>query len=163
MENQNFSTSIVVDQPASEVFNVVKNVRGWWSEEIECNTGELNQIFNDHYEDIHRCKIKLEEVIPGKKIVWHVMENYFKPGIIKDEAEWVDTKMVFDISSEAGKTRLTFTHQGLVPEYECFKMCSDGWTQYINHSLLDLITTGKGKPNKTGNPTTSHEKKFKEE
>jgi len=42
---------------------------------------------------------------------------------------------------------LTFTHVGLVPEYECFEVCSDGWGTYVGQSLRALITTGKGMPN----------------
>src|SRR5690606_18703433 len=40
----------------------------------------------------------------------------------------------------------TFTHRGLVPAYECYKICHDAWTHYIQGSLKELITTGKGKP-----------------
>jgi hypothetical protein len=40
-----------------------------------------------------------------------------------------------------------FTHRGLVPAFECFELCSDGWSFYIKDSLRKLITTGKGEPN----------------
>jgi hypothetical protein len=35
---------------------------------------------------------------------------------------------------------------GLVPEYECVNVCTDGLHTCIK-SLHDLITTGKGQPN----------------
>lgn len=41
------------------------------------------------------------------------------------------------------KTQVRFTHQGLVPEYEYFNVCSDAWGSYINGSLRSLSTTGK--------------------
>lgn len=41
----------------------------------------------------------------------------------------------------------SFTHEGLVPDYECYGMCSNAWGTYINGSLRRLITTGKGSPN----------------
>ena len=78
MSASDFTTAILVNQSPEEVFNAVTNVRGWWSEEIEVNTAKQNDEFNYHYEDIHRCKIKLTEVIPNQKIVWLVEENYFK-------------------------------------------------------------------------------------
>jgi len=45
------------------------------------------------------------------------------------------------------KTEIRFTHEGLVPEYECFNVCSNAWGSYINGSLRSLIRTGEGYPN----------------
>ncbi len=146
MDNQSFTTTILVDQTPQEVFNAVTNVRGWWSEEIEGGTANLNDEFNYHYEDVHRCRIKLTEVVPDKKVVWHILENYFN--FTDDKSEWTDTHVIFDITEKDGKTALRFTHDGLVPQYECFDICRDSWTNYIQNSLRKLITTGKGEPNK---------------
>lgn len=140
--NEDFTTTILVDQTPREVFNAVTNVRGWWSDLIEGGTEKLNDEFTYHYQDIHKCKIKLIEVIPDKKIVWLVLENYFN--FTKDSAEWTGTKVIFDISKQGHKTQLVFTHKGLVPEYECFDVCKTAWSDYVNGSLLGLITTGEG-------------------
>ena len=75
MNNQNLTTTFTVDQTPEEAFAAIKNVRGWWSEEIEGNTGEPGDEFTYRYEDVHRCKMKLTEVIPGKKVVWLVLGN----------------------------------------------------------------------------------------
>ncbi len=142
---QDFSTTISVDQTPAEVFNAVNNVRAWWSEEIEGGTKNLNDEFLYHYKDVHICKMKLVEVIPNKKVVWLVMDNHFS--FTSDKSEWVNTKIIFEISEKDGKTQLRFTHEGLVPEYECYQVCFDAWTSYIQGSLKNLIVTGKGKPN----------------
>jgi hypothetical protein len=151
---------MMVDQTAGEVFNAINNVRGWWSEEIEGSTDKLHDEFKYHYQDVHRCHIKLIEVIPEKKIVWLVMDNYFK--FTNDKSEWKGTNIRFDISEKDNKTEIRFTHAGLVPEYECFEVCSNAWTQYVQQSLFSLITTGKGQPNSTGNPRTTREKELAE-
>jgi uncharacterized protein YndB with AHSA1/START domain len=145
MTTTDFTTDIVVDQTPEEVFNAVTNPRGWWSEEIEGGTAKLNDEFTYHYKDVHECKIKLTEVIPNKKVVWHVLDNYFN--FTKDKSEWVDTKIIFEISEKGNKTQLHFTHLGLVPEYECYSICNDSWDNYIKLSLRNLIVTGKGQPN----------------
>lgn len=160
MSATNFTTTIKVSQSPQEVFNAVTNVRGWWSEEIVGNTAQLNDIFDYHYEDVHRCKVKLIEVIKDQKVVWLIEKNYFK--FTEDETEWTGTKPTFEISEKDGKTELRFTHFGLVPEYECFEICRDAWTNYIQNSLFKLITTGKGEPNATGKPQTENEKKLSE-
>jgi hypothetical protein len=63
----------------------------------------------------------------------------------------------FEISRKGNKTEIRFTHVGLVPEYECYDACSEGWGLYINSSLRDLITKGKGQPN-VGQPMTETER-----
>jgi hypothetical protein len=88
------------------------------------------------------------EVIPNKKIVWLITDSHLT--FIKDKTQWNRTKVIFDISRKSGKTQLVFTHEGLVPEVECYHACSPAWTQYIQHSLRSLITTGKGDPNLEG-------------
>jgi hypothetical protein len=174
MTTTDFTATISVDQTPKEVFNAINNVRGWWSEEIEGDTEKLDDVFNYHFEDIHRCQIKLIEVIADKKIVWLVMDNYFKPGIFTDASnpvrnnvdangkkEWTGTKISFEITEENNQTKVRFTHHGLVPEYECYDACSNGWSHYIRQSLVSLITTGKGQPNSTGKPMTATEEKIK--
>jgi hypothetical protein len=155
MENQNFNTTILVDQTPNDVFKAITNVRGWWSEQIDGNTEKLNDEFNYRYQDVHSCKIKLNEVIPDKKIVWNVLDNHFS--FTKDKSEWIGTKIIFDISQQGSKTQLHFTHQGLVPEYECYNACVAGWSQYIQNSLSALIATGKGQPNASEKGYTVHE------
>jgi len=145
MANQDFTTTLLVDQAPEEVFNAITNLRGWWSEDIEGDTDKLNSEFIYHYKDIHICKLRLTEATPGKKIVWHVLNNYFK--FTKDNSEWTDTQLIFEISQKDGKTHIRFTHLGLVPQYECFDICNEAWTNYIRNSLYKLITTGKGEPN----------------
>ena len=145
MEIPDFNTTIIVDQTPKEVFNAITNVRAWWSEEIDGGTQKMDDEFLYHYQDMHYCKVRLTEVIPDKKVVWHVLENFFK--FTKDKTEWKDTKMVFDISTHGKQTQLRFTHVGLVPDYECFKVCEEAWTNYINLSLRNLIVSGKGQPN----------------
>ncbi|MNF92167.1 hypothetical protein D3C85_490220 [compost metagenome] len=158
MRNQDFTTTLLVDQTPEEVFNAINNVRGWWSEEIEGNTNQVNDVFTYHYEDIHRCQIKLIEVIPYEKVVWLVIDNYFN--FTKDKSEWTGTTISFEISKKNNQTQIRFTHLGLVPEYECYTICRDAWSNYIHNSLRSLIMTGKGQPNSTGNPRTADEKKL---
>jgi hypothetical protein len=155
MENQNFNTTFLVNNTPKEVFNAVNNVRGWWSEGIEGSTVKLNDAFTYHYQDVHRCRMKVIESVPDEKVVWLVLDNYFS--FTEDKSEWKGTKVIFEISKQGNKTQLHFTHLGLVPAYECYDACVNGWSQYIQKSLLSLITTGKGQPNASERAHTIHE------
>lgn len=145
MTTPDFNTTFSVEQTPNEVFNAINNVRGWWSENIEGGTDKLNDEFTYQFTDIHKCTMKLIAVIPNKKVVWLVLNNYFN--FTEDKNEWTGTQIEFEISEKENKTQLHFTHKGLVPSYECYDICFKSWHTYINNSLYSLITTGKGQPN----------------
>jgi len=151
MTTQDFNITISVDQTPNEVFNAVNNVRGWWSERIDGGTEKLNNEFTYQRWDLHKCTMKLVEVIPDKKVVWLVLDNYFS--FTEDKTEWIGTKIEFEIAEKDNKTQVHFTHWGLVPAYECYNICFDAWSRYINQSLRGLIMTGKGQPNPRENVT----------
>src|ERR1700754_3741731 len=112
MTTPDLNTTFSVDQTPNEVFNAVTNVRGWWSENIEGGTVHLHDEFTYAVKDLHKCKMRLVEVIPGKKVIWLVLENYFS--FVQDQTEWVGTKLEFEISENENKTQLHFRHRGLV-------------------------------------------------
>lgn len=139
-----FTAVITVDQSPEEAFAAINNVRGWWSTEVVGDTDKLGDEFVFEVKGVHRSTMKLTEVVPGKRIVWHVSDSQLT--FIKDTTEWDDTECVFDISQTGGRTEVRFTHVGLVPQVECYDLCSNAWGMYITGSLKDLITTGKGDP-----------------
>lgn len=145
MDQHDFTTTFLVDQTPAEVFKAVTNVRGWWSAGIEGGTEKLNDEFIYQVEGVHYSKMQLIDVVPDERVVWLVKYNYLS--FVKDKSEWTGTKVHFDISRQGEKTQLRFTHEGLVPEYECYEVCTPAWTNYVQGSLLPLITTGQGHPN----------------
>lgn len=148
MDNQNYTVSILVDQTPEEVFNAINNINGWWSENTLGKIDELGSVFYYEFRDVHRATFHVTEFEPGKKVVWHVLQNYFN--FVKDTTEWTGTDIMFEISKNGEKTELKFTHVGLNSKEECYEVCSDAWGTYIKHSLFDLITTGKGDPTLKG-------------
>jgi hypothetical protein len=145
MKNPDFTTTISVDQTPEQAFAAINNVRGWWSGKIEGDTDKLGAEFTYRYKDVHRSTQKIAELIPGKRVVWRVLESQLNP--FKDKSEWNGTDIIFDISQKDGKTEVRFTHVGLVPQYECFGSCSNAWGMLVNTNLRKLITTGQGQPN----------------
>lgn len=146
MNDQNITTTLSVDQTPKEAFDAINNVRGWWSGEIEGSTDKLGDEFTYRYKDLHYSKQKVIELIPGKKVVWLVLDSTLN--FVEDKSEWNGTKIIFEISKKGNKTEIRFTHAGLVPKHECYNACSDAWGFYINNSLRSLITTkGMGQPN----------------
>jgi len=145
MKTESYTISYTVDQSPQEVFDAINNVRGWWSGEIDGGTDKLGAEFTYRYQDLHRTTQKITELVPGKKVVWHILDSHIN--FVKDKAEWNGTDVVFEIAKKGAKTELRFTHVGLEPAIECYGKCAGAWGFYINESLRGLITTGKGEPN----------------
>lgn len=144
MSGQDYTASFTVAQSPEEVYAAINNVRGWWSGDIEGRTDRLGTIWTYRYKDVHLSKQKIAELVPGKRVVWDVIDGYLN--FVKDKQEWKGTRIVFDIDRKGEKTEVRFTHQGLVPQAECYDACTDAWSGYKG-SLKSLITTGKGEPN----------------
>ena len=145
MNDHDFTTTITVDQSPAQAFAAINDVRGWWSGEIDGSTESLGDEFTYRYEDLHYSKQRITESVPGRRVVWQVLDAYL--GFTADPAEWTGTEISFEISRAGASTQVRFTHRGLVPDVECFDACSGAWTSYINGSLRSLITTGRGRPN----------------
>jgi Activator of Hsp90 ATPase homolog 1-like protein len=145
MSTKDYTTSFTVDQSPEQVFAAINNVRGWWSGQIDGQTDKLGAEFTYRYQDLHRSTQKITELVPGRKVVWRVLDA--KINFVKDKGEWNGTDIVFEIARKGDKTELRFTHVGLVATIECYGKCAGAWGFYINDSLRSLIATGKGDPN----------------
>jgi hypothetical protein len=150
MKNQNFTLSFSVDQSPEEVFNTILQVHKWWSglygEEFEGKAEKVGDEFSFRAGGgAHYSKQKLIELVAGKKIVWLVTDSELT--FLKKKNEWTGTKLIFDISRSGSKTQINFTHEGLVPEIECYDSCNPAWTSYLLDKLLPLIAGAKEKVN----------------
>ena len=98
MSTKDFTTILTVDQTPEEVFNAVKDVKAWWTPNLKGKSSHLNDEFEVRFGDVHYSKQKLIEVIPNEKVVWLVLENYFK--FTKEENEWTGNRIIFEITEQ---------------------------------------------------------------
>lgn len=147
MTTQSFTTSFLVPATPDQVFDAVTNVRGWWSEQITGDTDKLGAVFEFRHKDMHRSTHRISEFVRGTKIVWDTVDAQIS--FVADPTEWNGTKVVFEIARRGDQTALRFTHVGLVPAIQCYGDCSGAWGYHLE-SLKDLITTGRGRPNRAG-------------
>jgi hypothetical protein len=145
VNEKNLTLAFTTDRTPDEAFAAITDVRGWWSGEIEGRTDELGATFTYRYQDIHRSTQQITELVPGRRVGWHVVDGYL--GFVADKTEWTGTDITFDITPTDSGTQVRFTHVGLAPDVECFDSCSSAWGFYITGSLRNLIANGQGEPN----------------
>ena len=141
MENTSFTTTIEVAKSPQDVFNRIKDISKWWSKDFEGSSTKLNDEFVICHPGRHYSKQKLVEVIPNKKVVWLVTESRLN-WLEKDEHEWTNTKMVFEITTNGDRTALHFTHEGLVPKKSVIQCVSRAgiWLLLRGYSTLSPRT-----------------------
>jgi hypothetical protein len=144
MQAQNYHTSITADIPQSEAFDKIGRVPEWWGTDFQGQSRNVGDVFTVRFQSGDVYTIKIVEVVPVNKVVWQVIDSS-RPSL-KDTNEWTGTQIVCEISSQSHATQIDMTHVGLVPDLECYDVCSQGWDFLIDKSLLNLITDNKGNP-----------------
>lgn len=144
MKIQDYNILLTVDTSADEVYSNINQVTKWWTAGLEGHSQKLDDEFTVHFGEVHVSTQKIVELVPEKKVVWLVTAS--KLNFIKDQQEWTNTRISFEIVAHGNKTQINFTHFGLIPQIECYKDCTKGWDYYIKGSLFKLLTEGKGTP-----------------
>ena len=144
MSSPSYTTSFTVYRTPEQVFDAITDVRSWWMTKVDGDTRAVGDEFSYRVPGVHFCRMRVTELVSGERVVWQVIDNHMT--FIEDQSEWKGTEIRFELSAKDGGTELRFTHDGLVPSYECFDVCRNAWTFYVGDSLRSLAATGEGKP-----------------
>jgi hypothetical protein len=142
LKMKNFNSSVAAKISASEAIKKISNIPGWWGVTFSGSAEKQNDKFIIKMTGDSFFNMTVEELIPGKRVVWLVSDCYMP--WYSDKKEWADTRLIFDLSENNGVTSLDFIHEGLTPDVECYNDCAPGWTHWIKTSLFSYLTTGKG-------------------
>lgn len=136
MKKENYSYSFTSPKTAHEIFDRLLHIEKWWSglyeEAIAGKSHKLDDEFTFHAGGgAHYSRQKLVELVPDKSVAWLVTDS--KLSFLKEPAEWNGSKIRFGLAADGNHTTVTFTHEGLVPEIECYNNCSSAWNGYMNN------------------------------
>ena len=141
-----FKKVITIQATDNKVYDALTNcITKWWTEMFEGISNEQGQTFTIRFGDNVFKTMRVEELIPNKKISWLITDTLIDIPELKNKREWLDTKIVWEISSQDNQTELQLTHFGLTPQIECYNICENGWHNFTD-SLTEFINTGIGKP-----------------
>ncbi len=144
MTTHDYHSNIVAEIAPQEAFEKITRVSEWWAKDFEGKSAEANDVFTVRFKSGDMYKMKVAEIVPQKKIVWEVIDSY--QGWHEEHTEWVGTKIVWDVLPQKDSTEVKMTHAGLVPEFECFDKCSQGWDYLMQKSLSKFLTENTGLP-----------------
>ena len=142
IQKESFTYSFNTAKSPEAVFRLLLDIEQWWSglhgEIIKGESRKVGDTFTFQAGGgAHYSKQKLIELIPRKKVVWLVTDS--KLTFLNDAGEWTGTRICFDISTDENKTKVTFTHEGLVPQIECYNDCSGEWPKYLEKLKQKLL------------------------
>lgn len=121
-----------------------EGLRGWWTQDCDVATHEGGTI-HFRFGRTHK-EMRIERLEPAREVRWLCTGAHIAAAKLSHKDEWVGTRLVFRLTPHGkGGTRLDFEHVGLVPAFECYDLCSNGWRYYLG-SLQQFVATGRGTP-----------------
>lgn len=116
-----------------------EGVAGWWTADTQGESrigGLLKVLFTSDGKAIGGFDIRVLALEPAKRVLWQVVDG---------PAEWIGTKIGFDLKQEDGYAIVLFKHQGWKEPLEFLNHCSTKWAIFLM-SLKSLVETGTGNP-----------------
>jgi uncharacterized protein YndB with AHSA1/START domain len=117
-----------------DALTTLDGLSGWWAQDTSGETGTGGVIkfrFGPGGFDM-----KVAELDPGRLVRWEVVEG---------PAEWVGTRVSFELSQAGDFTIVLFEHRGWAEPVEFMYHCSTKWATFLL-SLKQLVETGAGAP-----------------
>ena len=136
-----YERTISIAATPGKVFTTLTNAAefaAWWTPATGSarDSGELRLAFEGIPQPL---VLHVNTVMPASEVAWQVTACDFLP-------DWVGTTVhVNTRPAPDGGCGVTFWHEGLTPQLECYDMCRAGWDQYVP-SLRDYIQIGIGHP-----------------
>jgi hypothetical protein len=145
-KKESFKTTLTLQAEEKKVYDgLTKSISEWWSEMFEGAAEQPGQTFTIRFGSQVFKTMLVEELVSGKKVVWHVVDALIDLPDLANKTEWINTYMIWDISGTANGTVLQLTHVGLNLDMECYHVCVAGWQSFL-YSFEKFVTTGVGTP-----------------
>jgi len=149
MEDRDFTIEMTLDAPPERVYDAAATrdgIRGWWTSFTEFDD-KVDSVATMRFpESGFQAAMEVVALEPPTRVHWKCVDAEHPPGVSTDRRDWVGTEVMFEIYPVGdGRSRLRFTHVGLVP-LECHDTCSNIWDFYIRSSLAGLVEKGRGAP-----------------
>ncbi|MFC1558812.1 SRPBCC domain-containing protein, partial [candidate division KSB1 bacterium] len=143
MSGRSYSTELLISAKPESVYSAItKDIDKWWTE-LSNQALQAGDQLIVRFEKTTSWVMTVSEAFPNRSLVWKVTEaNHDLEGITTKD-EWKGTIIKWKIAGNESESKVTFTHEGLVPALECYEICIAGWGNFLG-SLKNYLETGKG-------------------
>ncbi|WP_276483722.1 SRPBCC family protein [Paraflavitalea pollutisoli] len=133
----NIEHLLTIKVPAQQVYEALTTRKGLgavWTTELQVyqDVGAINEFTFGTDTD----RMKIIELVPGKKVVWEVVAS---------DPEWVRTIISFELEDKGTKTAITLKHMHWREVTDFFRSCNYNWGFFL-YSLKLYCEEGKGMP-----------------
>ncbi len=145
--SENYQTSVLIKAGTLGVFKAItERIDEWWGE-VDRQPSGTGVTFRVSFGEAF-WTFRVTTFEPEHLVTWECIEsNQVHAGLMGIKEEWLGTQLHWQIATEEeSATRLCFTHEGLVPDFNCYEVCSDAWGYFIGSSLKELVERGQGQP-----------------
>lgn len=120
---------------AFKALSTREGLAGWWTTDTQgdCNVGGVIAF---RFGTRGGIDMKVLERDADKRVLWQVVDG---------PADWIGTKVSFELRQDADFTHILFKHQGWKEPSEFMHHCSTKWVTFLL-SVKALVETGKGAP-----------------
>lgn len=154
-----YRKSLVVAGTPADVYAALvtpAGLRGWWTQDCDVATA-VGGTIHFRFGNTHK-HMRIERLLRDQEVRWACTGAHIAVERLTQNDEWVGTEILFRLTAVGEtRTRVDFEHIGLVPAFECYDLCTDGW-RYFLASLQQFVETGEGTPYRTaGDAPCRHE------
>lgn len=146
---KSYERQIEVKADPELVFRALTKEIGQWWTPSDKEISAVNDVFTFRFDPTF-WTMRVEQYVHGQLLTLKCIEANHKdkklPASIREE--WLGTKLIWRLEKARDITKITFKHEGLGPQLDCFEICEAGWDYFFGNSLKSYIETGKGHPAK---------------
>ncbi len=131
-----------IKAPSQQVYQALATTEGiaaWWTKDTSGESrsgGVVVTRFMAEGKLLGGFDFVVEDLQPDLRVAWRVIDG---------PAEWIDTKICFELSREDDFTVILFRHEGWKEEAAFMSHCSTKWATFLM-SLKAYVETGTGQP-----------------
>ncbi len=140
LSSKDYQISITVQANREAVFRALtKEIELWWGN-TDAVIEEKGAIFTVSWGEPWY-QFKVIDYQENVQITWECIDaNQIIGNLEGVEKEWVGTKLYWEIKPiDQTKVQLSLIHQGLVPKFICYDVCSSTWDSYIGLHLKKYL------------------------